>query len=164
MYRNPLLPLRIHLKLTETVGGGMPTSLNRTKWPVKGGAIALQPGWFQGHATAFIYVNLGEGTYPKNMSLPMVPPFQLNGPSRSLYNGTFCLPQVPLPANFTANIGDNATIQVIETAVHGAALYNVSFRLRFHRFTRLTRATVRGYHIRRSYGCRRGQFEQLLQL
>jgi hypothetical protein len=31
---------------------------------------------------------------------------------------------VPLPANATFNIGDNATIQVIETAVHGAALYN----------------------------------------
>ena len=103
----------------------MATSTNRTKWPVKGGAIAMQPGWFQGHATTLIYINLGEGTYPKNMSLPMVPVFQLNGPSAHLYNGTFCLPQVPLPVNFTANIGDNATIQVVETAVHGAALYNV---------------------------------------
>jgi hypothetical protein len=44
------------------------------------------------------------------------------------YNGTFCLPQVPLPANYTPKIGDNATIQVIETAQHGAALYNVRIR------------------------------------
>ncbi|KAK5142470.1 hypothetical protein LTR04_002230 [Oleoguttula sp. CCFEE 6159] len=58
------------------------------------------------------------------MSFPMIPPFQITGPSKLSYDGTFCLPQVPLPANVTINVGENATIQVIETAVHGAALYN----------------------------------------
>ena len=49
---------------------------------------------------------------------------QIIGPSRDPYPGTFCFPQVPLPTNLTVSVGDNATIQVIETAVHGAALYN----------------------------------------
>jgi len=104
--------------------GGLPTAQNRTKWPVTGGALAFQPGWFNGHQTAFIYVNIGLGTEPLNMSHPMVPVFQLTGPSNNMYPGTFCLPQVPLPANITYNIGDNATIQIVETAVHGAALYS----------------------------------------
>jgi len=104
--------------------GGMPTSTNRTKWPIGGGALALQPGWFQGHATALFYVNLGYGTVPPNMSNPMIPAFQIVGPTKDPYPGTFCLPQVPLPVNASVNVGDNATIQIIETAVHGAALYN----------------------------------------
>lgn len=109
--------------------GGMGTSRNRTLWPLLGGGIAIQPGWFQGHATAFFYINLGFGTDgpdngPPNMSFPMVPVFQITGPSKGPYPGTFCLPQVPLPANTTVNVGDNATIQVVETAIHGAALYN----------------------------------------
>ena len=108
------------------LGGGMPLTTNRTKWPVTGGALALQPGWFPGHSTAFFYVNLGEGTLPGNLSLNMVPVFQMAGPSKDQFEGSFCLPQVPLPANFTANVGDNATIQVVETAQHGAALYSVS--------------------------------------
>jgi hypothetical protein len=102
----------------------MPTSTNRTKWPVKGGAIAFQPGWFQGHGTAFIYINLGLGTTPLNMSSVMLNGVQIIGPTKDPYPGSFCFPQVPLPANVTVNVGDNATIQVIETAVHGAALYN----------------------------------------
>ncbi|OAP65663.1 hypothetical protein AYL99_01635 [Fonsecaea erecta] len=104
--------------------GGMPTSENRTKWPLKGGAVAFQPGWFQGHGTAFIYINLGLGTTPQNMSNVMLNGVQIIGPSKDPYPGSFCFPQVPLPANVTVNVGDNATIQLIETAVHGAALYN----------------------------------------
>ncbi|KAI1007886.1 hypothetical protein K3495_g356 [Podosphaera aphanis] len=110
--------------------GGMPTTPNRTNWPLTGGAIAIQPGWFQGHATAFFYINLGYGTNgpdggPPNMSFPMVPVFQIVGPSNSPYPGTFCLPQVPLPANnVTIKSGDKATIQVVETAVHGASLFS----------------------------------------
>ncbi|EXJ62283.1 hypothetical protein A1O7_02716 [Cladophialophora yegresii CBS 114405] len=104
--------------------GGMPLSTNRTKWPVKGGAVAFQPGWFQGHGSAFIYINLGLGTNPPNMSNVMLSGVQIIGPSKDPYPGSFCFPQVPLPANLTVNVGDNATIQVIETAVHGAALYN----------------------------------------
>ena len=107
----------------------MPTSTNRTKWPVGGGAVSFQPGWFQGHATAFIYINLGLGTVPDNMSHPMISPFQINGPSNEPYPGTVCLPQVPLPANISVSPGDHATIQLVETAKHGAALYNVCYML-----------------------------------
>lgn len=106
-------------------GGGMPITQNRTLWPVTGGALSVQPGWFPGHATAYIYINLGIGNLPPNMSFPMVPVFQITGPSKQAYPGSFCLPQVPLPAGISPQIGDNATIQVIETAVHGAALYSV---------------------------------------
>jgi len=66
----------------------------------------------------------GPDNGPPNMSFPMVPVFQIVGPSKNPYPGTFCLPQVPLPANTTVNVGDNATIQVVETAIHGAALYS----------------------------------------
>ncbi|KAK0664500.1 hypothetical protein QBC41DRAFT_328646 [Cercophora samala] len=113
--------------------GGMEVTTNRTYWSTKGGAIAFQPGWFQGHATAMVYVNMGFGTEgpedgppggPPNMSFPMVPPFQLLGPSKNPYPGTVCLPQVPLPVNATVKAGDNATIQVVELAIHGAALYS----------------------------------------
>lgn len=103
----------------------MPTSQNRTKWPVNGGAVAMQPGWFPGHQTALIYINFGLGEVPENMSHPVVSPFQITGPTNDPYPGTICLPQVPLPANISAQIGDKATIQVVEIAKHGAALYNV---------------------------------------
>ena len=109
----------------------MPLTQNRTYWPTKGGAIAFQPGWFQGHATADVYINLGIGNEapdggPLNMSLPMVPRFQILGPSKNPYPGTMCLPQVPLPAGLNVKAGDNATIQVVELAVHGASLFSVS--------------------------------------
>jgi hypothetical protein len=104
----------------------MPMSQNRTKWPVKGGAVAIQPGWFPGHSLAMFYINMGYGNEPLNYSHTMVPVFQIQGPTNKEYPGSFCLPQVPLPANFTPQVGDNATIQIIELAQHGAALYNVS--------------------------------------
>lgn len=116
--------------LTSCPGGGLPTSTNRTKWPVTGGAVGWQPGWFSGHKTALLYVNLGLGTEPLNMSHNMVPMFSINGPSNNMYPGSVCLLQVPLPANVTVNVGDNATIQVVEIAQHGAALYSVCIRLR----------------------------------
>ena len=83
-------------------------------------------------------MNLGFGTDgpdggPPNMSHPMVPPFQLLGPSNSPYPGTVCLPQVPLPAGANVKVGDLATIQVVELAQHGAALYSVSPGLGFSR-------------------------------
>lgn len=68
----------------------------------------------------------GPDNGPWNMSFPMVPPFQILGPSKNPYPGTVCLPQVPLPANTTVQPGDNATIQVVELAVHGASLFSVS--------------------------------------
>ncbi|GAB1311513.1 hypothetical protein MFIFM68171_01723 [Madurella fahalii] len=113
--------------------GGMEVTTNRTFWPTKGGAVAFQPGWFQGHETAMIYINMGFGTEgpelgppggPPNMSFPMITPFQILGPTKNPYPGTVCLPQVPLPVNTTVRAGDNATIQVVELAVHGAALYS----------------------------------------
>lgn len=103
----------------------MPTSTNRTKWPIGGGAVSIQPGWFPGHSLAQFYINMGYGNEPLNYSHAMVPVFQIVGPSNVQYNGTFCLPQVPLPAGFTPKVGDNASIQIIELAQHGASLYNV---------------------------------------
>lgn len=107
-------------------GGGMPRSTNRTLWPVTGGAVGVQPGWFNGHKNAFMYINLGHGTLPENFSMIMQPVFEIVGPTNFLYPGSICLPQVPLPTNYTAVVGQNATIQVIELAQHGASLYNVS--------------------------------------
>ena len=109
----------------------MPMSSNRTKWPVGGGAVGLQPGWFQGHSMALMYINLGDGTVPQNYSLPMQTVFGIMGPNNTAYIGSICMPQVPLPANYTAVVGNNATIQIIETAQHGAALYNVSWQSPF---------------------------------
>lgn len=113
-------------------GGGMPMTQNRTKWPYGGGAVSIQPGWFPGHSKAFFYVNIGiteQGQQaPPNYSHPVVPPFQITGPNNSEYSGQFCLPQVRMPANLSLAVGDNITIQVVETAQHGAALYSVSSR------------------------------------
>ena len=72
-----------------------------------------------------MYINLGDGTIPDNYSLPMQSVFEIVGPNNDYYNGSICLPQVPLPVNYTAKVGTNATIQVVEAAQHGAALYNV---------------------------------------
>lgn len=104
--------------------GGMPTSTNRTKWPVGGGAFAFQPGWFPGHSKAFIYINMGFGTIPPNMSHILKPVFQITGPTNNPYPGTVCIPHLPLPPNITVNVGDHATIQLIEAAQHGAGLFN----------------------------------------
>lgn len=112
-------------------GGGIGTTNNRTYWPTTGGAVAFQPGWFRGHETANVYVNLGYGTDgpdggPPNMNNPMIPPLQIRGPTNAPYPGTICFPQVPLPKNADVKVGDKATIQIVELAVHGAALFSVS--------------------------------------
>lgn len=107
----------------------MPQSTNRTNWPVHGGGISIQPGWFPGHRNAMFYINIGVtepgDLAPMNMSHNAVPPFQLVGPSNDEYDGQFCLPQVGMPKNLDLQVGANITIQVIELAQHGAALYNV---------------------------------------
>jgi len=101
---------------------------NRTLWPYGGGALSVQPGWFPGHAKALIYVNIGiqeaGKAAPPNYSHPVVPPFEITGPNNSYYPGQFCLPQVRMPPDLSLGPGDNITIQVIETAQHGAALYS----------------------------------------
>lgn len=109
--------------------GGMNMTQNRTYWSTSGGAIAFQPGWFQGHQTATLYVNLGIGNLgpdggPLNMSLSMTPAFGIAGPSKNPYPGTVCLPQVSLPQGYVPQVGENATIQVVELALHGAALFS----------------------------------------
>ncbi|OAR02937.1 hypothetical protein LLEC1_04935, partial [Akanthomyces lecanii] len=112
--------------------GGMGVTKNRTYWPMGGGTVAFQPGWFRGHLTAFMQINLGFGSDesvnihggPPNMSNPMVHPFQIIGPTNNPYPGTVCLTQIPLPAGANVKAGDEATIQVVETAQHGAALYS----------------------------------------
>lgn len=123
-------PLQAWLNSSNSLfeGGGMPISTNRSLWPVTGGSVGIQPGWFNGHSSAFFYINLGDGTTPENYSSPMLPVFQIKGPNNFLYNGSICLTQIPLPKGYKAVIGHNATIQVIETAQHGAALYNVRNR------------------------------------
>ena len=112
------------------IGAGLPVGQNRTKWPMNGGNIQIIPGWNAGHPTAFFYVNMGYGNKPVNHSNPMTGVFQITGPSRDAYPGSFCLRQVPLPVNATEwaglKPGDNVTIQVIQVALHGASLYNVS--------------------------------------
>ncbi|KAK5697626.1 hypothetical protein LTR17_023941 [Elasticomyces elasticus] len=108
--------------------GGMPQTNNRSFWPVSGGALAVQPGWFPGHSRAQLYVNIGiqqEGQLaPPNMSHAVVPPFEITGPTNDNYSGAFCLPQVRMPAEVNLSVGQNITLQVIELAQHGAALYS----------------------------------------
>ncbi|KAF7560467.1 hypothetical protein G7046_g3703 [Stylonectria norvegica] len=109
--------------------GGTTLTKNRTYWPTTGGAIAFQPGWFRGHETAYAYINMGFGDGgpdggPINMSNPMIPGFQIIGPTNNPFPGTICLPQVPLPKNTTVKAGDKATIQIVELAIHGASLFS----------------------------------------
>ena len=112
----------------------MPMTQNRSLCPVQGGAVSVQPGWFPGHSSATIYINIGINVpgqaAPPNMSHNVVPAFAISGPSNLEYPGQFCLPQVPMPVNVSLAVGDNITIQVIETAQHGAALYSVSLPMR----------------------------------
>lgn len=107
-------------------GGGLPIAENRTNWPVTGGAVAFQPGWFTGHKNALLYVNIGFGTVPQNYSVPLAARFEIEGPTDYPYPGTICLSQLPIPEGFEVKVGDHATIQVIETALHGASMYSVS--------------------------------------
>ena len=112
-------------------GGGLSLSRNRTYWPTTGGSLAFQPGWFSGHATAFLHVNIGLDTDgpddgPMNFTSSLVEPWQLLGPSNGPYPGTLCLPAVKVPEKLGIKAGDNATIQIVELATHGASLFAVS--------------------------------------
>ncbi|EFQ36576.1 hypothetical protein CGRA01v4_08456 [Colletotrichum graminicola] len=104
--------------------GGLGVTQNRTYWPIDGGAIAVQPGWNSGHKTALMYINLGLGEEPKSYTTVMVPRFLLTGPTNKQYEGTFCLPKVPIPEGVTLNEGDMASIQVVQAAQHGATLFS----------------------------------------
>lgn len=111
------------------LGGGLKRTTNRTYWPTNGGAVALEPGWLKGHLNGLIYINLGHGTVPVNYSHPMVKALGIHGPTDEAYPGIpICLPQVSPPADLPPfKEGDNATIQVVLAAQHGAALYSVCF-------------------------------------
>jgi hypothetical protein len=121
------------------------------------------------------YVNIGINepgeSAPKNMSHPVVPPFQLVGPNNLEYPGQFCLPQIGMPKNLDLQVGTNITIQVIELAQHGAALYNVRSALMStnqpqgcHEKKQLTRSTiVRRRHTQRARRSRGNHQRQLLQ-
>ncbi|KAK2034901.1 hypothetical protein LX32DRAFT_688886 [Colletotrichum zoysiae] len=104
--------------------GGLGVTQNRTHWPIDGGAIAVQPGWNAGHKTALMYINLGLGEEPKSYTTVMVPRFLLTGPTNEVYNGTFCLPKVPIPKGVALKEGDLASIQVVQAAQHGATLFS----------------------------------------
>lgn len=68
-----------------------------------------------------------------NYSTPLWPPFEIEGPTDNPYPGTVCLPQVDIPPSLGVEVGQNATIQIIEAAVHGAGMFSVSvpFPLRY---------------------------------
>jgi len=104
--------------------GGLGVTTNRTHWPLDGGAVAFQPGWFVGHDTALIYINIGLGEQPSNYSWPITTLY-IDGPTNGPYPGTVCLPKLTLPAEVRRQIksGDFASIQVIEAAKHGAGLF-----------------------------------------
>ncbi|KAL1838123.1 hypothetical protein VTJ49DRAFT_3002 [Mycothermus thermophilus] len=105
--------------------GGLQETTNRTYWPLDGGAVAFQPGWFTGHLTALMYINIGLGDKPDNYSWP-VTKFYLRGPTNNPYPGSVCLPKLDLPENIRNRVksGDRVTMQIIETMSHGAALYS----------------------------------------
>lgn len=110
--------------------GGLSLSKNRTYWPTTGGTVAFQPGWFSGHATALLYINLGldkdgpDGG-PMNYTT-IVDTWQLLGPSNGPYPGTLCIPEIEVPGDLGVKAGDEATIQVVELATHGASLFACS--------------------------------------
>lgn len=78
---------------------------------------------------------------PPNYSHPVVGPLEVTGPNNTQYPGQFCYPQVRMPANVTLSVGQNITIQVIEIAQHGAALYSVGFPFFFPSFSLSIRPT-----------------------
>jgi len=88
---------------------------NRTLWPLEGGAVAFTPG----HPWAQTYINLGLGENITRFNIPLAAPFNQTS------NGTFCLPQLRLPAGSSVKEGDRGTIQVIQITESGGALYNV---------------------------------------
>ncbi|KAK0669860.1 hypothetical protein QBC41DRAFT_390868 [Cercophora samala] len=108
--------------------GGISPTTNRTYWPISGGAVALQPGWFQGHETALIYINLGIGEKPENYSFPLTK-FYINGPTNNPYPGTVCIPKLDVPGTVWSTrikSGDRASVQVIEASKHGAGQFSCS--------------------------------------
>lgn len=88
----------------------------------------LQPGHQANHDWGMLWVNIGLGTQPANFSTQMMPEFSFTFPSDKAYENQICLPDVTLPERVRGAVraGDNATIQIVETAKHGGSLYSVS--------------------------------------
>jgi hypothetical protein len=116
----------------------MPVTSNRTYWPSTGGAIAFKPSFLEGQPTAQIFINLGLGTdyinsdqlQLNNMNISMVSQLGIQGLSGSTpFSSTVCLPHVPLAASVNVKSGDLATIQLIQLAVNGDAMYSVDVSL-----------------------------------
>lgn len=75
-----------------------------------------------------MYVNLCLGAEPQNCSMPMVPVFELRGPTENPYPGPVCLPKVALPEGVRPRKGDLASIQLVQALRHGGTTYSVSIR------------------------------------
>lgn len=115
--------------------GGLGPTTNRTKWPISGGAIAFQPGHNAGHSTAFIYINmfvgnnntLETGNY---FNISIKPVFQIVAPNNTneAFDSTICFQSnyFTVPNTTVIEPGTNATIQIIELAKNGNALYSCS--------------------------------------
>ncbi|KAH8844086.1 hypothetical protein MCOR27_008561 [Pyricularia oryzae] len=105
--------------------GGLGPTTNRSFYPLTGGAFAVQPGWFRGHSESLWYINLCLEAEPRNCSLPITSVFRVRGPvGDNPFPGTFCLPYLPLPAGLGLKAGDRASIQAVQTHVHGAPAYS----------------------------------------
>lgn len=108
-------------RLTFELGANVDQTVsaeNRTEWPLTGGSIALDVS----HPWALTYVNLGLGNNVTSFNITLVPAFNQTG------NGTFCWPEVGTAklAELGVTEGQNASLQVIQLATSGNALYNVS--------------------------------------
>ncbi|RPB09956.1 hypothetical protein P167DRAFT_547707 [Morchella conica CCBAS932] len=98
-------------------------SVNRSSWPVAGGALSFVPI----HAFALTTVNIALGNnIDENIdsnpyNVPMVPLFNQTGG-----NATFCIPKIKIPKKIASEVADgvNATMQVIQLTGTGAALYS----------------------------------------
>lgn len=114
--RPAFLPFIISTLIPIGANVNQTAQTNRTLWPLTGGSVNADLH----HPWTYLFINLGLGTtYPAfNLSL-----------TRQLLNvtgnGTFCLPQLTLPAGVSVSDGQNASIQVVTVGQSGSALYNV---------------------------------------
>jgi hypothetical protein len=102
---------------------------NRSYWPIGGGAVSIAPGVGSGFKTSYIYINIGIAlpgeAAPQNYSHALTPPIAVAGVNASTWPGQVCIPQTSMPTGMQYNIGDLATIQVVQVAATGEAVYSV---------------------------------------
>lgn len=103
---------------TFPCGGQSAPSPNRTAISLTSLPIALT----MGHDRTVIQILLGLGnTVGDSFNIVLEPTFAQVG------LGSFCLPDVPLPADLKITEGMNATVQVVTDGEGGGGLYNVRF-------------------------------------